>query len=279
MGVAVTCHAFANNKHFKCEHQPAAQIRSEQPGSTVKAHFTSGNLISFLSGCRKKPTYCILEQRNKQMTCLQNHPYLFFFLHFPLTRWQSDFRRRVLEDIQGTKLFFLGSGIGLNRCQTKCFFTHRQKERVACWHGGINVRTLECSGFRCWRRLLWGGEVMHGNLSQSPPMMEVRGSSPATQVDTGSHECLIGLLSQPGGDFDSPLSYFKYSLSSDISPTKSAVWLLSVAPSAVLSPRCRTVIQNALFPSLVRRQDGFKWVEVGRILSQSDITLPPLRWG
>lgn len=26
MGVAVTCHAFANNKHFMCEHQPAAQL-------------------------------------------------------------------------------------------------------------------------------------------------------------------------------------------------------------------------------------------------------------
>lgn len=44
-----------------------------------------------------------------------------------------------------------------------------------------------------------------------PHRFKVNRTNPATQVDTGTHECLIGLLSEPGGDIHLPLLEFKYS--------------------------------------------------------------------
>lgn len=40
---------------------------------------------------------------------------------------------------------------------------------------------------------------------------KVNGTNSGTQVDTGTHECLIGLLSEPGGDIHTPVLEFKYS--------------------------------------------------------------------
>ncbi len=116
---------------------------------------------------------------------------------------------------------------------------------------------------------------------------KVIGTNSATQVDTGTHECLIGLLSEAGGHIYPPLLEFKYSFKSDISPAPSEANPQFCSPSprgassAMLSSRCRTILQNALFLGAVAA--CAVWFQVGGtgelILSHSDTPLPPLQGG
>lgn len=85
---------------------------------------------------------------------------------------------------------------------------------------------------------------------------KVKRANSALQVDTGTHECLIGLLSEAGGDIHPPpLLEFKYSFWCDISPAPSEASPPQSPPfpgsprralSAVLSSRCGTIPHNAL---------------------------------
>lgn len=143
---------------------------------------------------------------------------LFFSLPFHTYQMAVRFQTQGSGRQSRNKIAFLGRRIGLTRCQIKGFFFHTHTQTLF-WPHCVCVSSCAPRRVHVFGRSMWRREVMYSNLSESvraPPDGIVHCLIRSTtqrmpHVVTGTHECLIGLISNPGEDVQPPLQDFKYS--------------------------------------------------------------------
>ena len=169
---------------------------------------------------QKRPALSLRGEINKWRACkVIQISCLFFFFSLPTNQMAVRFQTQGSGRQSRNKIAFLGRGIGLTRCQIKGLFTHactRSRTQthvlmIACVRFCVSGRVFGVSALAVRQRGHVQKSVSEHPLMEYRTAFKVTRTNSATQVDTGTHECLIGLLSGPGGDIHPPLLEFKYS--------------------------------------------------------------------